>query len=96
MHMTNFWEFNLGHLLTIFGGVISIAVVWQKLRDQVEDVSGRIRKQENELDEITRMGLLTTINQHERRIGGIEDAVRDIGAIQTDIRWIKERLNRAP
>jgi hypothetical protein len=94
MHMTNFWEFNLGHLLTIFGGVISIAVVWQKLRDQVEDVSTRIHKQENELDEITRMGLLTTINQHERRIGGIEDAVRDIGAIQTDIRWIKERLNR--
>jgi hypothetical protein len=94
MHMTNFWEFNLGHLLTIFGGVVSIAIVWQKLRDQVDDVSTRIHKQENELDEITRMGLLTTINQHERRIGGIEDAVRDIGAIQTDIRWIKERLNR--
>ena len=90
--MQSFWQINLGNVMTILCGVVSIVVVWQKMRDKVEEITGRQTKTEQEVGELTRMGIITTLNQHERRITMLETLAVEVSAIKADLGWIKDRL----
>ena len=92
--MNSFFNLNIGHVITIVGGIISLAIVWQKMRGQLDTLSERLKEQRVETEPFTRMGLVTTIAQHERRIQELELAVKQLGVIETDLRWIKERLKQ--
>lgn len=92
MDVQNFWDFNIGHVITIGTGIISLVVAWQKVCDKIESMSQRVDKQEQKTDQLTELGLLTLVNQHERRIGTLETVASDIGSMKTDISWIKSSL----
>jgi hypothetical protein len=92
----SFWDFNIGHVFTIGMGLLSIVIMWTKLTDRVDSISGRLSRNESEMDTITRMGLMTTVQQHERRINEIESAIKDVTSIKADLTWIKDRLMRDP
>lgn len=77
-----------------------MAVVWQKTQDRLGDVASRISEMskrqdslQHESDELTKMGILTTISQHERRISNMESAVSDLSGMRTDISWIKRNMS---
>ena len=95
-----FWNFTIGNVLTIVGGMVTLAALWwrtaqkeQRQDDRVDTLADRLNKSEEELSQMTRVGLLTTISQHERRLATCEEALGDISEMKTDIRWIKEKLN---
>lgn len=88
----DFWSFNIGHLITMGMGLVSLVIVWQKLRDRVDELHTRITKQEGDLGEMTKMGIMTTVSQHERRITALESVASNISSIQSDIGWIKSWL----
>ena len=94
MDMRHFWEFTLGNLITIVIGIISLVVAWQKVRDKVEELAGRVQKQEAEVEQYSKLGVITIVNQHERRLSQIEVLVAEIGAIKTDLVWIKNKLEK--
>lgn len=91
--MTNYNLIGLiGNIFTMIGGIISLAIIYQKLVDKVEVTSKRVDKQEETIDELTRMGLMTTVAQHERRITTLEVAISDLGELKNDIKWIKHSM----
>lgn len=89
-----FWNFNIGHLFTILGGIVSLAVVWQKMRDGIEEVKTRVHEHDTELDDIRKMSLHVVMEQHESRIARLESTVATIHEVQTDVRWIKQMLEK--
>ena len=91
---STFWEFNIGHLFTILGGIVSLAVVWQKMRDGIEEVKVRVHEHDTELDDIRKMSLRVVVDQHEARLAKLEDTVAGIHEVQTDVRWIKAMLEK--
>lgn len=92
--MSGFWSFNIGHLVTAVGGIVSIAIVWQKLNDKVGDIASRLGSNEMDMKELTKMGVLNSIVQHERRITALENMRDDLSTLKADIAWIKRELER--
>lgn len=94
MDVVNFWHFDIGNVVTVVGGIISIVIVWQKMSDKVENLGERLVKQEQDVDQLAKLGIITTVNQHERRLSQVELMVSDIGSIKTDISWMKSRMEK--
>ena len=90
--MREFWQISIGNILTILGGIFTVVVMWQKIRDKVDELLTRQAKTESEVAELTRMGIMTTLNQHERRLTMIETLSVDVSGMKSDIAWIKDRL----
>lgn len=97
----SFWQITLGNILTITGGVVTLAALWwrtaqdaQRMKDKVETLVLRQTRSEAELEQIAKMGLITIINQHERRLSDAERALSDVHEMRTDIRWIKQELEK--
>jgi hypothetical protein len=90
--MDGFWHRDIGNLMTIIAGVISLVVVFQKLRGDVVELGHRVSNGEEEMKQLTKMGVLTTISQHERRITNLELTLSDIAKLKTDIEWIKDNM----
>jgi len=91
---SSFWEINLGHVLTMGMGLISLVILWTKLTDKVDSLGVRLQRSESDLDAITRMGLMTTVQQHERRLNELESVIKDVTSIKADLTWIKDRLRQ--
>jgi hypothetical protein len=96
--MNNFWDFTIGNLLTIGGGLLATAMVWQKLKDRLEMTIEQTDENKKQLEEIGRMALSTTVQQHERRIVVMEETMRvlalSIEGMKMDLMWIKDSLRR--
>jgi hypothetical protein len=95
----SFWDISLGNVLTIVVGIISLAVAFQKLRGDIQvnnvelnDLSKRVSNGEEEMKQLSKMGVLTSISQHERRLMNLELMMTDIATLKTDIVWIKENM----
>jgi hypothetical protein len=95
----NFWQFSFGNVVTLLSGIFATLALWWKVaqRDQktADDFEALRRAQEAarvELDGMTKIGLLTTVNQHERRLLECERVTSSISALQTDVSWIKNTL----
>lgn len=86
----DFFSVTAGNLASIAVFVLGAAMVWQKMKDAIENLGSRIGSQESEMRELTKMGVLTLIQQHERRLKTLEDTVLAIAEIRTDVRWIKD------
>ena len=92
--MREFWQISIGNILTILGGIFTVVVMWQKIRDKVDELLARQTKTEAEVAELTRMGIMTTLNQHERRMAMLETLAVDVSGMKADINWIKDRLRQ--
>jgi hypothetical protein len=96
--MNTFWDFNIGNAVTIIGGLIATAMVWQKLKDRLDVTSEQTNQNRIQLDEISKMAIATSIQQHERRITNMEDTMRvlalNLEGMKSDLMWIKETLRR--
>ncbi len=88
------WTMSIGNVVTAIMGLISLVVIWVRLGDRVDFVEKGQARQTAALDEMARIGLLTTVNQHERRLTAVEASVQDIHEMKADIRWIKEYFSR--
>jgi hypothetical protein len=96
--MNTFWDFNIGNAITIAGGLIATAMVWQKLKDRLDVTAEQTNQNRIQLDEIAKMAIATSIQQHERRITSMEDTMRGLAlsleGMKSDLMWIKETLRR--
>lgn len=90
--MREFWQISIGNILTILGGIFTVVVMWQKIRDKVDELLTRQAKTESEVAELTRMGIMTTLNQHERRLAVMETLSVEVSGIKADLAWIKDWL----
>lgn len=90
--MKDFFAINLGQVVSLVVFVVGAFMVWQKMRDKLEALEKDTDRNTRELDQLTKIGLMTTVQQHERRLTDIEHIVEDYRGMQTDIRWIKERI----
>ena len=97
--MTNFWDFNIGNLITIIGGIVALVIAVQKnksdndaLKEDFNEVKKRLSNGEDEMKQLTKMGVINSIAQHERRITSLEYLISDIATLKTDIVWIKDNM----
>jgi hypothetical protein len=86
---------NLGNVLTIVGGIVAFITLWLRTSVRVENVEVEQKRQSETLSEIAKIGLLTTVAQHERRLLAMEDSIGDLHEMKNDIRWIKRSMNNA-
>jgi hypothetical protein len=90
----DFWDFNIGQVFTILGGIVSLVIVWQKMRDGIDEVKLRVHEHDRELDDIRKMSLRVVVEQHGLRLGKLEESVGSIHEVQADVRWIKQLLEK--
>lgn len=97
--MDPFWNVNFGHIVLLTSWAGSMVVFWTKMADRIENLqktaleqNGKIEKHAESLAEFAQTGLLTTINQHERRITSIENCLGDLHEMKADIKWLKRNL----
>ena len=93
LSVKEFWKLNFGHALTIILGALSLAVSHGKLEAKMETVTERLGKQEASVEELTKMGLINTVGQHERRLDSLESVANEFRETRADIRWIKQKLD---
>lgn len=94
MTPSHFLDFTLGNLISIGVFIAGAAAVWQKMKDAIKVMETRLGKQELEMQELSKLGLLVTVAQHDRRLNAIEATVAEIGAMKRDIEWIRAALNQ--
>jgi hypothetical protein len=98
MNMAIDWTITLGNLLTIVGGVVATTMLWQRLTDRLDVNSRETEKNRRDLDEIGKLALSTSVQQHERRIASMEEAMRTLAlaleGMKNDLLWIKRSLER--
>ena len=95
-HLKDFWQINFGQVVSVIVFTFGAVMVWQKMRDKLDSLEKETDRNTSDIESMTKIGLLTTINQHERRITELEELSRDYREMRTDIRWIKEKLNCRP
>lgn len=89
-----FWQINAGQIFSIFVFVAGAIAVWQKMRDKLESLEKITDRNTNDIESMTKLGIITTIQQHERRITQIESSILDLREMKTDLRWLKERMDK--
>lgn len=86
--------FTIGNLITIVGGVIAIVIAWVKLGDRMDNLNKIQEKQEASLEEYAKLGIMTTVVAHDRRISSLEEAMSDVHEMKADIKWIKSAVDK--
>ena len=89
-----FLDITLGNVITILTIVGSGLLLWARQKFVVENLMDRMAKAETELDSLTKVGIMTALNQHERRLVGLESAVADLAKISVAIEYIKDEVHR--
>lgn len=92
-HVTDFWQINAGQVFSIIVFFAGAVAVWQKMRDKLEVIEKVTDRNTNDIESMTKLGIITTIQQHERRLANLESTVIDIREMKTDLRWMKERMD---
>lgn len=89
-----FWQINIGQIVSVFAFLVGAVIVWQKMRDKLESLEEKTNRNTNDINEMTKIGIMTTVQQHERRICDLEIVASDYREMKTDIRWIKEKITK--
>lgn len=89
---TGFWRVSVGNVVSWLIVAIGFVAWGQRLSDKVDHVDGRVDAQGKDLQEISRLGILNTVSQHERRIGELEHTAQTVSEIANDIKWIKQSM----
>lgn len=90
------WEFTVGNVVTIVGGIIAIAMLWQRVQDKLDVTKELTDKNTQNLDDLLKLALNTSVQQHERRILDMESAIKTMSlaleSMRTDLGWIRKLL----
>lgn len=102
---TGFFEFNLGHAITIAMGIIAWAVSWGKWKSDMESLKATVAAQTERIEEIDRTGGIVTerdrnnihemVRDHEDRIRKLESLSSKIEQISADTSWMKSHILKA-
>ncbi len=97
--VSGIWDVIVGNVPTIILGIISLTVAFTKLRGdiqitnlEIQDLGKRVSNGEEEMKQLSKMGVLNSISQHERRLMALELTISDIATLKTDISWIKDNM----
>lgn len=90
------WDVTLGNVVTIVGGILVSAMIFQRMSDKVDSNSKDTEKIGHQLEEVVKLALPISVNQHERRLTTLEVTLgamqTALAAMQSDIAWIKQAI----
>lgn len=91
-----FMEINLGHVITWAGMVVGGALAWQRNKDRLDQVADDAKCLKTDMAEFTKMGIVTQLGQHERRLNENDINQKALAQIQMDVAVIKSTLSQLP
>lgn len=91
-----------GNVIQLLGTVIAIGMLWQKLKDKIEEVAKRVEHHDVEILKVNENGGIATsikhkqdeatLCDHDERLKKVETAITKIDVLSNDVLWIKRKM----